>query len=117
MAKATRTVICPSCGGTGCEDCERTGVVELEGTDNPRADGLPWHPHAVEGPTNIVAPRDVRRRRAPAVEDPAAMAERIRQLEAENDRLAARAHENAAPHVDGNADTARLGPPSTLLGG
>lgn len=99
------TIICPGCGGDpfgvlarndigaleltttrtkdGCDDCDSLGVVDIEGS--PRADGLPWHPHAVEGPTHIVAPPpSVRRRRSGPGEDAAAIVERER---AELERL------------------------------
>lgn len=67
----TRDIICPTCGGRGCNDCDETGVITIESA--PRADGLPWHPHAVEGPTNIVAPPpSVRRRRGSGAELPPA---------------------------------------------
>lgn len=59
-------ILCPSCGGKGCDDCDRLGTVVMEG-ENPRADGLPWHPHAKEGPKDIQVPpssQTVRRRRS-----------------------------------------------------
>lgn len=59
-------IICPDCGGAGCSECDRHGVVVMDG-ENPRADRLPWHPHAKEGPKDIQVPaasQTVRRRRS-----------------------------------------------------
>jgi hypothetical protein len=58
-----RTILCTTCGGKagGCDDCDATGVQEINAPARP--DGLPWHPHAVKGPTDIQAPAPVARAR------------------------------------------------------
>lgn len=57
-----RNIICPLCAGVGCDDCDDVGTIVIDAP--ARSDGLPWHPHAVEGPAHLVAPApNVRRRR------------------------------------------------------
>ena len=91
-------IICPDCGGLGCDACDGLGTVIMEGT-NPRADGLPWHPHAKEGPRDIQVPantQSVRRRRSvgqPVSAD--ALAAREAQL-AERERALAERERSAA---------------------
>lgn len=100
---ASYDVVCPKCGGKGCDDCDGNGVIALEG-DNPRADRMPWHPYAVEGPTDVRRPtNDVKRKRAPQSPDAATNAEllsRLAELERRERELAER---------EAEADTRPLG--------
>lgn len=105
MAAPEYEIICPDCGGAGCLECDGIGTVVIAGT-NPRADGLPWHPHAVEGPKDIHVPvnaQGIRRRRA-------GHAPTMEELEARAADLAARERE-LVERERAVADTQVITPP------